>query len=172
MLKERNRKLYSITITLFVVYLLFLVWVILLKLEFSLTELDKVREFNFIPFHYEDGHNIGFHFSEVLNNMLIFIPAGAYLSLLFRKMPFGGKAVLVFAMSLALECSQVILAVGRFDITDLITNTVGGIIGIGVPLIGRAVFRDKVKAERIVAIFVDGITVLLVGVTFLILSLN
>lgn len=172
MLKERNRKLYFITITLFVVYLLFLVWVILLKLEFSLTELDKVREFNFIPFHYEDGHNIGFHFSEVLNNMLIFIPAGAYLSLLFRKMPFWGKAVLVFAMSLALECSQVILAVGRFDITDLITNTVGGIVGIGVPLIGRAVFRDKVKAERIVAIFVDSITVLLVGVTFLIISLN
>ena len=101
-----------------------------------------------------------------------FIPVGVYLCLLFKEIPFWGKAALIFAVSLALEGSQYVLAVGSFDITDLITNTAGGIIGIGVYLIGRTLFRDKVKAERINAVLINLITVLLVGGTALILSLN
>lgn len=172
MLKKGNHKLHYITITLFVVYLLFLIWIIMFKLEFSLAELDKVREYNFIPFRYEDGHNVGFHFSEVISNMLIFIPAGVYLSLLFKETAFFKKSALIFAVSLVLECSQYGLEVGRFDITDLITNTIGGIVGIGVYLIGRTLLCDKVKAERIIAILVNLITVLMVSGTVLILSLN
>lgn len=172
MLKEGHQKLYYITISLFMVYLLFLVWVIMFKLEFSLAGIDQVREYNFIPFHYEGGRNTGFHFSEVINNMLIFIPVGIYLCLVSNKMPHLGKAGLVFAISLALECSQYVFAVGRFDITDLITNTAGGVVGIGVYLIGRALLRDKVKADRAVAVFVNLVTVLLVSGTALILLLN
>ena len=172
MLKERHRNLYYITVALFVVYLLFLVWVIIFKLGFSLNEIGTIKAYNFVPFHYEDGHNIRFHFSEIRDNVLIFVPMGVYLCLLFKKIPFGGKAALIFAVSLALECFQYILAVGSFDITDLITNTTGGLVGIGVYLIGRALSRDKVKAERIIAVLTDVITVLLVGGVFLILSLN
>ena len=172
MLKERHRKLYYITVALFVVYLLFLVWVVLFKLGFSLSEIGTIKAYNFIPFHYEDGHNIGFHISEVRDNILIFIPVGAFLCLLFKEILFWGKAALIFAVSLALECSQYILAIGSFDITDLIANTVGGVIGIGVCLAGRTLLRDKVKAERIIAIFVDVVTVLLVGGILLIVSLN
>ena len=172
MLKERHRKLYYITVALFVVYLLFLVWVVLFKLGFSLSEIGTIKAHNFIPFHYEDGHNIGFHISEVRDNILIFIPVGVYLSLLFKKMPFVGKAALTFAVSFALECSQYIFAVGSFDITDLITNTVGGLIGIGFYLIGRALLRDKDRADRSIAVLADAVTVLLVGGIFLIVSLN
>lgn len=172
MLKERHRKLYYITVALFVVYLLFLVWVVLFKLGFSLSEIGTIKAYNFIPFHYEGGHNIGFHISEVRDNILIFIPVGVYLCLLFKEIPFWGKAALIFAVSLALEGSQYVLAVGSFDITDLITNTAGGIVGIGVYLIGRTLLRDKVKAERIIAVLVNLITVLLVGGTALIFSLN
>ena len=172
MLKERHRKLYSITMILFIVYLLFLVWSILFKWSFSLKEIEVIRVYNFIPFHYEDGHDIGFHFWEVINNALIFIPVGVYLCLMFKKMPLLGRFALIFAVSLALEGSQYILAVGSFDITDLITNTAGGIVGIGVYLIGRTLLRDKVKAERIIAVLVNLITVLLVGGAALILSVN
>lgn len=172
MLKERHRKLYFITIVLFVVYLLFLVWSILFKLGFSLKEIEPIRTYNFIPFHYEDGHNVRFHFSEVIDNVLIFIPVGVYLSLLFKKIPFWGKAALTFAASFALECSQYIFAVGSFDITDLITNTVGGLIGIGFYLIGHALLRDKDRADRSMAVLVDAVTVLFVGGMFLIVSLN
>ncbi len=172
MLKERHRKLYYITVALFVVYLLFLVWVVLFKLGFSLSETGTIKAYNFIPFHYKDGHNIGFHFSEVRDNILIFIPVGVYLCLLFKEIPFWGKAALIFAVSLTLEGSQYVLAVGSFDITDLITNIAGGIVGSGIYLIGHSFFCDEVKTERIVAILVNVVTLLLVGGIFLILSLN
>ena len=172
MLKERYRKLYCITVALFVIYLLFLVWVILFKLGFSLSEIGTIKAYNFIPFHYEDGHNIGVHFSEVRDNILIFIPVGVYLCLLFKKIPLAGKAGFVFFVSLALECFQYVLAIGSFDITDLITNTAGGVAGIGAYLIGRTLIRDKAKAERIIAVLVDAVTVLLIGGMFLIVSLN
>ena len=166
MQKKRRHALYYITVILFVVYLLFLVWVILFKLGFSLKDLEATRAYNFIPFRYEDAHNIRFHFSEVIDNILIFIPAGIYLSLLFKKMPFWGKVALVFAASLTLECSQYILAVGRFDITDLITNTVGGLAGVGIHI------HDKEVTEKILAVLVNIVTVLLIGGILLILSLN
>lgn len=172
MLKERHRKLYCVTVVLFVMYLLFLVWVILFKMGFSLNEIGTIKAYNFIPFRYENGHNIGFHFSEVRDNILIFILMGVYLCLLFKMMPFWGKAALIFAVSFALECSQYVLAVGSFDITDLITNTAGGLIGIGVYLIGRALFRDRIEAEKIIAVLANVITVLLVGGVFLIIVLN
>lgn len=172
MLREKHRKLYYITVILLVVYLLFLVWGILFKLGFSLNEIEEIRAYNFIPFHYEDGHNIAFHFSEVVDNILIFIPAGVYLSLIFKKMPLWGKTILIFTVSLALECSQYILAVGSLDITDLITNTVGGLIGIGIYLIGRTLFRDKGDAEKVISVLIDVFTVLLVGGMLLILSKN
>ena len=172
MQKKRHHALYYITIILFIIYLLFLVWIILFKVGFSLKELEATRAYNLIPFHYEDGHNMGFHFSEVIDNVLIFIPVGVYLSLLFKKMSFWRRTALVFAISLVLECPQYILAVGRFDITDLITNTLGGIVGIGLCLIGRAFFCDKEKAESVISALINAITVLLLGGTFLILSLN
>lgn len=172
MLKERHRKLYFITITLFVVYSIFLFWSILFKLGFSLNEIGTIRAYNFIPFHYEDGHNIGFHFSEVIDNIMIFIPVGVYLCLIFKRMPFWGMTALVFAVSFALECSQYILAMGSFDVTDLIANTVGGILGIGFYLIGRAPFRNKEKAERVIAVLINFVTVLVVGGMLLILSQN
>lgn len=160
------------TLALFIVYLLFCVWLILFKLEFSLKELEETRAYNFIPFYYEDGHNIELHFSEVINNILIFIPAGVYLCLLFKEMSLWKRAILILAVSLALECAQYILAVGRFDITDIIMNTVGGVVGVGICSIIRVLFRDKDRADRVTSAIINSITVLLVGGICIILSLN
>lgn len=172
MLKERNKKLYYLTMAMFLTYLLFLVWVILFKLEFSLKALGTVRAYNFIPFHYEEEHDVRFHLSEVLENMAIFIPAGIYLCLLWGKLSFRKKIALVFVLSLVLECSQYILAVGSFDVTDLITNTVGGMVGIAFYWIGQVLFHDKERAERTLALLVNVVTILLVGGVFFILSVN
>ena len=45
--------------------------------------------------------------------------------------------------SLILEISQYILAVGRTDVTDLITNTCGGMAGVGLYWLSVKVFRNK-----------------------------
>ena len=172
MLKEKHPTRYDMTRILFVAYLLFLVWNILFKMEFSLSRIEHVRAYNLIPFYYGQGHNVRFHYTEVLYNLLAFLPMGVYLSLIFQRTAFRKKAVGIFAFSLALEGSQYILAVGRFDITDLITNTLGGMIGIGIYRMGCAVIRDRENANRIIAVLVNAGVVLLFGIACLLLAAN
>lgn len=162
MQKERNIFSY-ITVVCFLLYIIFVMWVILFKLGFSLHEIQGERVLNLIPFNYEKGSGGRFHFAEVINNVLIFVPVGAYLCLLFRKISFLKKAGLIFASSSVLECAQYILAVGSFDISDLITNTIGGILGISAFLIWRTAFRSKEKPEQGFAILINLITILMAG---------
>ncbi|KAI4446661.1 hypothetical protein C823_001179 [Eubacterium plexicaudatum ASF492] len=64
---------------LFVIYMALLVWIILFKLQFSISEIDKIRSINLIPFHYKNEIGMNYHLKEVLENVAIFIPLGIYL---------------------------------------------------------------------------------------------
>jgi len=68
--------------------------------------------------------------SENILNVVIFVPLGIYAGILFEKWLFGKKLFFVFLLGLLVEGLQYILRVGAFDITDIITNTLGGIIGL------------------------------------------
>lgn len=123
-----RKKSHFITPVLFLLYLVLLVWIILFKLQFSIADLDRMREINLIPFYYKE--EVSFHATEVLENVLIFVPFGIYLCLIFKKLRFSGKLFLIAGMSVLLELCQYVLAVGRSDVTDLITNVSGGLIGV------------------------------------------
>ena len=123
-----KKKSYYIASILFLLYLVLLIWIILFKLQFSITALDRVREINLIPFYYKE--EISFHATEVLENVLIFVPFGIYLCLVFQRSRLRSKLLFIAGMSMLLEVCQYVLAVGRSDITDLITNISGGLIGI------------------------------------------
>ena len=116
-MKKKEKINYTVPI-LFLLYLALLIWIILFKLQFSILDLDRVREINLIPFYYE--HEVTFHATEVLQNVLIFMPFGIYLCLLLPKSRFGVKLLLISVVSLLLEICQYVLAIGRSDITDLI----------------------------------------------------
>lgn len=45
-----KRKSNCLATILFLIYLALLVWIILFKLQFSISDLDKVRSINLIPF--------------------------------------------------------------------------------------------------------------------------
>ena len=49
--------------------------------------------------------------------------------MLLPKSKFYTKVLVIAGTSLCLEIAQYVLAVGRTDITDLITNTAGGFFG-------------------------------------------
>lgn len=69
-----KRKSNCLATILFLIYLALLVWIILFKLQFSISDLDKVRSINLIPFHYDKEVGAAFHLTEVLENFLIFVP--------------------------------------------------------------------------------------------------
>ena len=51
-MKKKEKINYTVPI-LFLLYLALLIWIILFKLQFSIRDLDRVREINLIPFYYE-----------------------------------------------------------------------------------------------------------------------
>ena len=80
-----KRKSNCLATILFLIYLALLVWIILFKLQFSISDLDKVRSINLIPFHYDKKVGTAFHLTEVLENFLIFVPMGIYLQMLLPR---------------------------------------------------------------------------------------
>jgi glycopeptide antibiotics resistance protein len=69
--------------------------------------------------------------SEVVVNLVLFIPFGVYLGLLAPSWPWWKVTGVVAGASLTLEVAQYVLAVGSSDVTDLVVNTAGGLAGIG-----------------------------------------
>jgi glycopeptide antibiotics resistance protein len=122
----------TLTAVLFAVYALLLVGMILFKLPFSLGDSDGVRALNLIPFAGSARDSSGLDTGEIIGNVLIFVPLGIYVSMLRPRWSFGRRLLLVIGTSLALEVIQFVFAIGRSDITDVLANTVGGVIGIAI----------------------------------------
>lgn len=153
--REKTSRLVSV---LFMIYLALLVWIILFKLQFSVSAIDKIRNVNLIPFYYADEIGTRLHVTEVLENVLIFIPFGIYLCMLKREPCLKMKFGIIFLSSLALEIFQYILAVGWTDVTDLMTNTCGGMAGVGFYWLAVKVFGSRRRAELIITVFAAAVT--------------
>ena len=169
----KNEK--KITVALLIVYLLILSWIILFKLQFSFSALDHIRQINLIPFGGSVIANGKIDFDEIINNAIVFIPVGAYFSLLLPDRLFKNKSVLkaigsVLGISFVYEIIQFIFAIGASDITDLISNTLGGIIGIALVYVLSIVLKDK--THKILNRIAIVCTVLEVAFLFMLLAVN
>ncbi len=58
----------------------------------------------------------------------------------------------IFSISLIFEASQYIFGIGASDITDIITNTIGGIIGIGIYMVIKKIFKENTKVKNFITI--------------------
>ena len=136
--------------TLFAIYLILLVWVVIWKLEVPwIGEAALLaRPIKLVPF-LPSGDAGASTPLELLANLLLFLPFGFYLGVLTRWRWWQVALVLAGA-SLLLEITQHALSTGSFDITDLIVNSAGGLVGFWA--IRAAHFRP-VTITRICAIF-------------------
>ncbi|GGP15522.1 VanZ family protein [Oceanobacillus neutriphilus] len=71
------------------------------------------------------------HITNLVGNIVIFIPFGFFILLLSKSKvnSLVVVAALSLCLSLCLECLQVIFAIGSFDVDDLVLNTFGGLLG-------------------------------------------
>ena len=129
---------------LFIIYLLILTGIILFDLpSFSLQIPDGVRSFNLIPLQGSFDENGQLVLFEIVRNILVFIPFGFYISILKSKASFIRKLLPFLCVSLAFEVIQFIFALGRFDTTDILANTLGGITGICIYALSFEFFKKK-----------------------------
>ncbi|ELC8441923.1 VanZ family protein [Clostridium perfringens] len=138
----------------FVFYILFLLWNILFKYvaPWDLFSSERVvyRGINLIPFN--DIMEGNYNQLDVIGNIILFVPLGIYVSMFFKKAKICKNIGVIALTSLVFEVSQYIFAIGASDITDIITNTVGGIIGIGLYFIIKKIFREDSKVKNFVSI--------------------
>ena len=113
-------------------YLLTLIWLVLFKFSFNISSvLDyQHRSLNLIPFAAPKIVNGRINFGEIIYNCLFFIPFGLLLNVNFKKVRFLPKLAFILVFSFTAELIQYIFAIGATDITDLITNTFGGFLGL------------------------------------------
>ena len=138
-------------IALFAIYLLLLTWVVLWKLEIPWIGRDADRAIKLIPFVAGDGSGASAPF-EVAANLALFVPFGVYLGLIAPSWAWWRSAAVIAAASLAFEVAQYVLAVGSSDITDVIVNTTGGIVGIGLLGLARRTSRSPALVIRICSV--------------------
>lgn len=126
------------------------------------------RSVNLIPFasiiEYIRGETATiarFAFSNVIGNIIAFVPLGAYLPLLRRDKRIGINLLLVFLVSLIIEIGQGIFGIGAADVDDIILNCIGGLIGIlGFRLLQLILRKDNYVRTTIAVLSLIGAPVL------------
>lgn len=153
---------------LFVVYLVLLAWVVLWKLEPPSLGVD--RAVKLVPFVASGGAGASAPV-EVVVNLVLFIPFGLYLGLVAPGRRWWASAGVVAgtgaAASLALEVGQYVLGVGRSDTTDVIMNTAGGLVGLGLVALARPGQNARAATALTRACSLATVVVLLVGGLYL-----
>ncbi len=102
----------------FGIYLLFLCWLILFKFADSLAKIPSRRSINLIPFYFAQLSGSRFQKTDIIYNVIAFIPAGFFFTAFGKKKIMSG-ILLSAVLSLCFEVLQWIFALGASDITDL-----------------------------------------------------
>ena len=147
----------------FICYIVFLIKLLLLSrvslLELFNSERTLSRSINLIPFHsimeYISGGSANirkFAFSNVVGNIVIFIPLGVYLSLLKKDKRVITNLLFIFLVSLFVEVIQGLLGIGAADIDDIILNCLGGLIGILGYKFLLLILRDEKKVRTAITV--------------------
>jgi len=156
----------ELTNALFVIYLLALIWILLFKLGVQFSYMGN-RNVNLIPFREFLTSRGRVDVGEVIMNVLIFVPLGIYSGVTFRRWSFVMKLFFAFSISLMFEGLQYILRIGAFDITDIINNSLGGMLGLAIFEILEKVFHDSVKSRKFINVIAGLGTALMISLLIL-----
>ena len=160
----------KVTKALLIIYLVALFWILLFKLGVRFSYMEK-RDVNLIPFRQLFIPNGKIDLAEIILNVVIFIPLGIYAGTLFKRWSFGKNLFFFFLISLLFEILQFIFKIGAFDVTDIITNTIGGIIGLLMFIAIEKLLNNSVKTQKIINIIAATGTVVMI-MLLLLLKLN
>lgn len=161
-MKDNNKKN---IIHVFLLYGVFAFYIVLL-LAILFRTTHPSRSANIIPFYtincflsvyfvpYWKGNTTLYFWalSNLLGNIVIFIPLGIYITLFHKNKSIRINILWIFVTTVAVEIIQYTFRLGIGDIDDVILNCVGGFIGILVCKGLYYLFKDNLKVRRIVEI--------------------
>ena len=140
----------------FIAYLLLLGYAVFFSSGFGREEHADYRYnltlFQEIGRYYNFGMRTGswrLFWWNVVGNVCVFVPFGAFLPALFTKcQKFFSVLLFTVELSFVVEIIQLITKIGSFDVDDLLLNTIGGILGYFVYKIMASKNTNKPKQKK------------------------
>jgi glycopeptide antibiotics resistance protein len=126
-------------------YIMVLIWLVLFKLSLHISAVFHYhhRSLNLVPFAAPSRINGKINYMEMVYNCLFFIPFGLLLSVNFKRVGFFTKLACIMVFSICAELTQYIFAIGATDITDVITNTAGGLLGLIIYILSKKLIASE-----------------------------
>lgn len=158
---------------LFVVYLVLLAWIILWKLDtpYIGAAAGLARPIKLVPY-LASGDAGASKPLEVLVNILLFVPFGSYLRMLAPRRRWWQLAGVFVGTSLLFETTQHLLSTGSFDTTDIIDNTLGGLVGLGLLALARRWWRERASAITTRICLIGGVIAVVAVAAFVVSPLH
>ncbi len=153
------KKTKAIAVVASTAYFFILTWVIMFKCNLLTSDMRfGYRSITLIPFG--QISNVSY-LVEYLLNVVVYIPMGIYLCMFLKDKSLVFKIVVIATSSIFFEVVQYVIAFGSTDISDVISNTLGGIVG--------ALIYSKTNESKIFDIF--NLCVAVVGVPLVIFAI-
>lgn len=140
---------------LFAIYIIVLARILLFKFGVHFSYMAN-RNINLIPFH-----KMGT--LEATLNIIIFIPLGVYACMLFCTWTNARKLIFFVSLSVLVELLQYSFRIGAFDTTDILTNTTGALIGLGLFKLTARLFGNSARLHVVLNVIGAVGTILLVS---------
>lgn len=132
---KKRKQLRILGKILFVVYILFILYFLIFSDWYGRSGVMENYHYNLTPFQeikrfweYRDQLGV-WSIINLLGNVLVFVPLGFFEPMASKHRSFWGTVLDGFLLSMLVEVFQLISKVGRFDVDDLILNTLGVVIG-------------------------------------------
>ena len=148
------KRLNILSIILFCIYILLLIWIVLFKCNIYLSITNGYFEFKtltlkerfdyylipFIDYFNNDSTQTFIKLKDGILNVFVFIPLGLYLSFFIKNNKFIKVIFYTFLISLLFEIIQLFSLLGSFQTEDLILNLFSGLLGY---IIYKIIYKEK-----------------------------
>ena len=140
---------------LFVLYIIFVFYFLLISEIYGRTGEMQEYHYNLVLFreikrfwNYRRQLGIFATATNLLGNVLIFLPFGFFMAMASKYRSFLSTLVYSCALSRTVEISQLFMKVGCFDVDDLLLNTIGGMLGFITFAVCNVIRRNYAKKKR------------------------
>ncbi|WP_448921223.1 VanZ family protein [Eubacterium sp.] len=126
--------------------------------ESFLNPIELPRSYNLVPFRlfreqYSKFGITGIIDSNILGNIIMFIPVGIFVCVFTKNKNPYRYIYIIPLVSIFIEITQFILATGSLDIDDVVLNSIGGFIGLGIfAIIYKLSNKNILIAKRFITI--------------------
>lgn len=109
---------------------------------------DRIQLTPFWTYMAVFNHTPGVSVWDIMLNIVLFLPLGLLIKLIYPSITFGKMIMIAFVCSLGIEVSQFLFCKGISQIDDVIHNTIGAAVGWGFAKISMTVSQRIMRNNR------------------------